>query len=1036
MRTRVVHVLGLFLAVAAPPMATVRAQCLDWMDGFGEDEWGANGYVRAILSGEPNAEQAVYLAGGFTQIGGIPASCIARWDGVTWSTLGEGLDNTVTSLCWFDDGSGLALYAAGYFLEAGGQPAERVARWRNGQWEDLDTRLNVSASALAVHRGVLYVGGAFTEVAGQPTGGLAAWDGEVWTAFPDSPAGEVEALASFDPGTGPQLIAAGAFPNFGGQGTAHIASMYDDGTWHALGVGPNGPCLALAVLPELSGPRLYVGGDFYNTGGQNTSNLAAWDGAEWFRIGGGPSNGGGVNDPVTALAVLAGDPFPTLGVVGTFSRANGGPNAGKFIEWTGVDWIAPESGITGWRPMAVGSVLLRGQRLVGVGGDFYEAGGKPSRDFAVYGVQCSKPVITEQPITQFAQLGDMIHFRIQVRGTRPIAYAWRKDGQALVDDGRIRGAATRALDIDPWEWSDGGEYDCVVTNDLGVTVSEPAMLVLPGDGLPVVPVEAVLTAPGPAPWDESFEVDYLHPAKHRSGGLVIWTQDAIGAESIVLWNGSDFREIMREGDPLPDGGPDEVFGDSDGATVREIASGSTDGAAFVANINGPGVDESNDRGLWTYAGGVLERAMREGDQVPGLDPGVVFADAGSSGVLPLWHAPDSSVLFTASATGGPFGQEYHEGLWVRDPAGDPRLLFLEGDTAPDNTASFVAFTHSLRADAGRSLTFAAVLDSSTGYKNYTTLDTGVWEGTPDGLRLVVQSGDWAPGFPEDVDFETFFGQNRTPIRSDAGLYWDSLVAGPIGFEASAAYHWDGSQIRPIAITGDRVPAGEGRTAIIDQPVPMGANNLGDVMMFSTGRWATRDGMWLVRPDGEWQNVAIVEDPLPPGSPEGLSIEAIEQAAVNDRRYAAFEAAVIPNEGINAVLGWSTNRGLFPILVPGSRVELGPGDIRVVVSAHLPTEQPHPLNGSSSAIDPLGRVLVAAVLADGTQAIFRGRFQTIRDAYFTCLADFNGDDIIDTRDFIAFLDAWASGEWAADLNDDDVMNTADVLEFLNLWQNGC
>ena len=239
-------------------------------------------------------------------------------------------------------------------------------------------------------------------------------------------------------------------------------------------------------------------------------------------------------------------------------------------------------------------------------------------------------------------------------------------------------------------------------------------------------------------------------------------------------------------------------------------------------------------------------------------------------MLPIWHAPNGSVLFTASATGGSFGGEYREGLWLRDPGDEPALLYLEGDPAPETAALFTAFSHSLRVDTGRFVTFQAALDSSTGYKNYTTFDTGIWEGSPDSIRLVVQSGHWAPGFPEDVNFEMLFVQGRTPIRTDAGLYWDSRVAGSIDFEAKGAHHWDGEQIRPIAITDDRAPNGSG-TVRLDWPLPIAANNNGDVLLFSTGRFASPDGVWFVHQNRLWQKIVLVDKPLPDGSPAGLRL---------------------------------------------------------------------------------------------------------------------------------------------------------------------
>jgi Zn-dependent metalloprotease len=54
----------------------------------------------------------------------------------------------------------------------------------------------------------------------------------------------------------------------------------------------------------------------------------------------------------------------------------------------------------------------------------------------------------------------------------------------------------------------------------------------------------------------------------------------------------------------------------------------------------------------------------------------------------------------------------------------------------------------------------------------------------------------------------------------------------------------------------------------------------------------------------------------------------------------------------------------------------------------------------------------------------------------CIADFNGDGVVDTQDVLAFLNAWVAGDDSADVNGDGEVNTQDVLEFLNLWNAGC
>ncbi len=54
----------------------------------------------------------------------------------------------------------------------------------------------------------------------------------------------------------------------------------------------------------------------------------------------------------------------------------------------------------------------------------------------------------------------------------------------------------------------------------------------------------------------------------------------------------------------------------------------------------------------------------------------------------------------------------------------------------------------------------------------------------------------------------------------------------------------------------------------------------------------------------------------------------------------------------------------------------------------------------------------------------------------CPADFNGDTVVNTLDFVAFLNAFVAQDGAADFNGDTVVNTLDFVAFLNAFVAGC
>ncbi|VAX41242.1 hypothetical protein MNBD_PLANCTO03-497, partial [hydrothermal vent metagenome] len=55
---------------------------------------------------------------------------------------------------------------------------------------------------------------------------------------------------------------------------------------------------------------------------------------------------------------------------------------------------------------------------------------------------------------------------------------------------------------------------------------------------------------------------------------------------------------------------------------------------------------------------------------------------------------------------------------------------------------------------------------------------------------------------------------------------------------------------------------------------------------------------------------------------------------------------------------------------------------------------------------------------------------------SCPADLNGDGVVNTQDFLAFLGAWSAGDPLADWNEDGDINTLDFLAYLTDWAAGC
>lgn len=78
--------------------------------------------------------------------------------------------------------NGTDLYAGGFFTEAGGSPTNRIAKWDGVSWYPLGDGINNEVNAIAVSGNDVYAGGIFNLAGGTNVNGLARWDGSFGSA--------------------------------------------------------------------------------------------------------------------------------------------------------------------------------------------------------------------------------------------------------------------------------------------------------------------------------------------------------------------------------------------------------------------------------------------------------------------------------------------------------------------------------------------------------------------------------------------------------------------------------------------------------------------------------------------------------------------------------------------------------------------------------------------------------------------------------------------------------------------------------------
>ncbi len=249
--------------------------------------------------------------------------------------------------------------------------------------------------------------------------------------------------------------------------------------------------------------------------------------------------------------------------------------------------------------------------------------------------------------------------------------------------------------------------------------------------------------------------------------------------------------ILHTGDPAPG---------IDGATVIWVGKPQIDAGgavSFEAFIAGDGVDGSNNLVLYYGPPGGLAVVAREGDQVPGLPPGVIYDD---------WEVTysmgeDGTLSIGAILLGPGVIPNVNDKALIVGPAGDLQLIIRAGDQAPGMAAGVVirADGHffSELTDDGRFMT--AYLLAGAGIDN--TNDVAYWAVDATAWHLIVQTGDPAPGTEPGVTFAWIDGLIFNPNMQAA---FRGVVTGDtVDFDNDTGY-WAGlpGDLHLVAREGD------------------------------------------------------------------------------------------------------------------------------------------------------------------------------------------------------------------------------------------
>ncbi len=330
-RMTIVSVLGSTPLTEAGDLCTA-----EWDVNIGQP--GMNHWVYCMTARHHHGVDELYVGGSFSVAGGRPINGVAMWDGSQWHGFGDGLNERVLALQWFDAGDGPVLYAGGAFGFSGNRPVANMARWNEAEqiWEEFGGGLDGAVIALTIFDDgsgpALYAGGTFGQAGGRPASNLARWDGESWSSVAGPFNGSVRAFVEYDDGTGPSLYIGGNFSIANGQPAGRII-RWDGEHWETLGSGVTGLGIrSMDVFDDGTGPRLYVGGVLETAGGQPVDHLASWDFQSkiWHVMP-------GVNERVVNMRTFDDGNGERLYIGGWFDLAGGRP-MNRIGAWNGSEW--------------------------------------------------------------------------------------------------------------------------------------------------------------------------------------------------------------------------------------------------------------------------------------------------------------------------------------------------------------------------------------------------------------------------------------------------------------------------------------------------------------------------------------------------------------------------------------------------------------------------------------------------------------------------------------------------------------------------
>lgn len=274
---------------------------------------GLNAQVNSIR--EYNG--SLYVAGEFSNAGGMNANSIAKWDGNSWSPLiDSSIGNGILTMTVYHN----SLYVGGIFhIDSGTTICNNVAKWNGVNWSPVVNGTTNYVIGSAVFQNNLYIASSNSN-SGDSL--IAKWNDTTWTLSNFNVTGFgslVEAIAVFNG----ELYIAGTFTIAGNNAENYIAK-WNGTNWSPVGLGLNRWVRSLAVYNG----ELYAAGNFDSAGTVPANGIARWNGTTWSSL---------TNSPNASL-IRTMTAYHNELYVGGYFDSIGSVSARNIARWNGTNW--------------------------------------------------------------------------------------------------------------------------------------------------------------------------------------------------------------------------------------------------------------------------------------------------------------------------------------------------------------------------------------------------------------------------------------------------------------------------------------------------------------------------------------------------------------------------------------------------------------------------------------------------------------------------------------------------------------------------